>query len=303
MRVVAHAIVWLILITGFSGCIADDDAGPDRQYINDEGDLIDYIEEGICGDIDGDGIPDCPLSGYIEGSDPWWCTSSGIGGHHVDSAYENAEKGSLGDEICEVLTYELKAAIEWSQEWPTLGDAEAAGYSMSVEYVEGMGTHHVILNDFSMEDPSFDSENPLFPGTRIDSVFEFERPEFLMYGGEDADAQLVGFAWFVHAPVDNPPEGFSGDNDWWHRHEIMCIQPSDFVFRGEGLSDEVCEERGGENINLEEYWMVHAWIVRPWLTFDDVFTNHHPCLHEEGPETDPDAECWSESTEHVGHET
>ena len=59
---------------------------------------------------------------------------------------------------------------------------------------------------------------------------------------------------------------------------------------------------GGENINLEEYWMVHAWIVRPWLTFDDVFTNHHPCLYEEGPETDPEAECWSESTEHVGHE-
>ena len=30
------------------------------------------------------------------------------------------------------------------------------------------------------------------------------------------------------------------------------------------MSDEVCEERG-ENI-IEEYWMVHAWIVRPWLT-------------------------------------
>ena len=149
---------------------------------------------------------------------------------------------------------------------------------MSVEYVEGMGTHHVMLNDFSMEDPSFDAENPVFPGTTIDSVFEFERPEFLMYGGEEEDSELVGFAWFVHSPVDSPPEGFSGENDWWHRHEIMCFRPSDFVFRGEGLSDDVCEERGGENINLEEYWMVHAWIVRPWLTFDDVFTNHHPCL-------------------------
>ena len=26
------------------------------RYIDDEEDLIDYIEEGICGDIDGDGI-------------------------------------------------------------------------------------------------------------------------------------------------------------------------------------------------------------------------------------------------------
>ena len=208
MRFVALSMICLMFVSSFSGCLASEEEIDGGQYIDDEEDLIDYIEEGICGDIDGDGVPDCPLSGYIEGTDPWWCTSSGIGGHHVDAAYENAEKGRLSDEICESLTYELKAAIEWSQEWPTLGDAEAAGYSMSVEYVEGMGTHHVMLNDFSMEDSSFDAENPVFPGTTIDSVFEFERPEFLMYGGEEEDSELVGFAWFVHSPVESPPEGF-----------------------------------------------------------------------------------------------
>ena len=31
MRGVAHAIVWLILLTGFSGCIADDDAGSETN--------------------------------------------------------------------------------------------------------------------------------------------------------------------------------------------------------------------------------------------------------------------------------
>ena len=69
---------------------------------------------------------------------------------------ENAKR-RLSDK-CESLTYEVKAAIEWSQEWPTLGDAEGAGYGMSVEYVEGMGTHRIVLNDFSMEDPSFDAK-------------------------------------------------------------------------------------------------------------------------------------------------
>ena len=43
----------------------------------------------------------------------------------------------------------------------------------------------------------------MFPGTTIDSVFEFERPEFLMYGGEEEDSELVGFAWFVHSPVNS----------------------------------------------------------------------------------------------------
>ena len=84
-----------MFVSSFSGCQASEEDVGRGQYIDDEEDLIDYIEEGICGDIDGDGVPDCPLSGYIEGTDPWWCTSSGIGGHHVDPAYENAEKGRL----------------------------------------------------------------------------------------------------------------------------------------------------------------------------------------------------------------
>mgnify|MGYP003316324025 FL=1 len=211
-------------------------------------------------------------------------------------------KGELNPELCETLTYELKDAIEWAAQWPTLGDAEDAGFTMTVEYIEGMGTHHVMLNNFSMTDPEFDAQDPKFPGTRIDDVFEHQRPEFLMYGGEERDSELVGFAWFVHAPSDSPPEGFTGENDWWHRHESLCLRPDDFLMRGADLDEETCENREGINVNLEEYWMVHAWIVRPWLTYDDVFTNHHPCLYEDGPEEDMEADCWGESTEHVGHD-
>ena len=106
MRFVTHCMICLMFVSSLSGCMAGVDDLDDGKYIDDEEDLIDYIEEGICGDIDGDGVPDCPLSGYIEGTDPWWCTSSGIGGHHVDPAYENAEKGRLSEDICESLTYE-----------------------------------------------------------------------------------------------------------------------------------------------------------------------------------------------------
>ncbi len=274
----------------------------DDRFIVDESELINPEGPDYCGDFDGDGQPDCPLSGYIPDTNPWWCNSTGIGGHHVDPAYEGMTKGELVPELCETLTYELKDAIEWASQWPTLGDAEDAGFTMSVEYIEGMGTHHVILNNFSMTNSEFDADNPEFPGTRIDDVFDYQRPEFLMYGGEERDSILVGFAWFVHAPSDSPPEGFTGDNDWWHRHESLCIRPDDFLLQGADLDQEICENREGVNVNLEEYWMVHAWIVRPWLTYDDVFTNHHPCLYEDGPEEDMEAECWGESTEHVGHD-
>ena len=302
MRSAASLLVLLLLSASLSGCMVEDDVVDEGKYIVDDSELIDPEGPDYCGDFDGDGEPDCPLSGYIPDTNPWWCNSTGIGGHHVDSSYEGMTKGELSSELCEILTYELKDAIEWSAQWPTLGDAEDAGYTMAVEYIEGMGTHHVMLNNFSMTSPDFNAEEPDFPGTRIDDVFEHEKPEFLMYGGEDRDSQLVGFAWLVHAPVDSPPEGFTGENDWWHRHESLCFRPSDFFMRGADINDETCENRDGVNVNLEEYWMVHAWIVRPWLTYDDVFTNHHPCLHEDGPEEDLEADCWGESTEHVGHD-
>ncbi len=302
MRSSVSLVVLLLLSVPLSGCLAEEEPFDEDKFIVDESELIDPEGPDYCGDFDGDGQPDCPLSGYIPDTNPWWCNSTGIGGHHVDTAYEGMVKGELGPEICETLTYELKDAIEWAAQWPTLGDAEDAGYTMSVEYIEGMGTHHVMLNDFSMNDPEFDSQDPVFPGTRIDDIFDHQRPEFLMYGGEERDSVLVGFAWFVHSPSDTPPEGFTGDNDWWHRHDSLCIRPGDFLLRGESLDEETCENREGVNVNLEEYWMVHAWIVRPWLTYDDVVTNHHPCLHEEGPEEDMEADCWGESTEHVGHE-
>ena len=206
-------VALLLLCLPLSGCITADeisDLTDDDGYIDDETELLDPGEDGYCGDLDGDGEPDCPLSGYTPGTNPWWCNSTGIGGHHVDPAYEGQSKGLLEPTACEELTYELKAAIEWTSQWPTLADAEGDGYSMAVGYVEGMGTHHIVLNGFSMEDSGFDSQDPEFPETRLDDVFEFDKPEFLMYSGEDPDSELVGFAWYVLAPTDTPPEGFTG---------------------------------------------------------------------------------------------
>ena len=123
-----------------------------------------------------------------------------------------------------------------------------------------------------------------------------------MFAGEEAESELVGFAWFVRSPSDVPPQGFTGGNDWWHRHESLCFQMELMLVRGEDLSEEQCEENDGENVMLGEYWMAHAWIVRPWLTNGDVFTNHHPCLPDEGAIYDYEHECWDDTSGHVGHE-
>jgi hypothetical protein len=319
MRAQALSIALLLFGMTMTGCIAGDEMPPlvneeewiddetpplttEKEWIDDDSELLVLEEAGICGDLDGDGELDCPLSGYVPGTTPWWCNSSGIGGHHVDPAYEGLEKGPLSDEHCENLTAEFQDAIEWASQWPTLGEAEAAGFDMIVGYTKGMGTHHAMMGEFNMSNEGFDPDAPSFPGTPLDSEFNHSRPEFLMFAGEEEDSELVGFAWYVQGPTGTPPDGFTGDNDWWHRHESLCFRIEEMIVVGEDLDGEKCSNRGGENVALGEYWMVHAWIVRPWLTHDDVFTNHHPCLTSEGSMDDPEEECWDESTGHVGHD-
>ena len=128
----SRAVLGVLILTSASlgGCIGSEGSEDESRFIDDESELFDPESRDYCGDFDGDGEPDCPLSGYIPETDPWWCNSTGIGGHHVDLAYEGKSKGLLSPELCEELTYELKDAIEWAAQWPTLGGAEDAGYTM-----------------------------------------------------------------------------------------------------------------------------------------------------------------------------
>ena len=256
MRLLSITLVLLFVSSTLSGCISEEEA--ERRFIDDDSELLDAEGAGVCGDLDGDGEMDCPLSGYIPDTMPWWCNSTGIGGHHVDPAYEGMVKGELSGEQCETLTAEFQAALEWSSQWATLGEAEAAGFHMLVGYTEGMGTHHARLGEFRMDSEEFNASSPEFTGTSLDEEFDYSTPEFLMFAGEEAESELVGFAWFGRSPTDVPPEGFTGDNDWWHRHESLCFQMELMLVRGEDLSEEQCEENDGENVMLGEYWMAHA---------------------------------------------
>ena len=121
MKIASVLLVLVFVSSIFSGCLYED--GRERDFIEDESELLQPDVDGVCGDLDGDGEMDCPLSGYIPNTIPWWCNSTGFGGHHVDSAYDGMEKGQLPSDECEELTYEFQAAIDWASQWRTLGEA------------------------------------------------------------------------------------------------------------------------------------------------------------------------------------
>lgn len=231
---------------------------------------------------------------------PWWCHSTGDGGHGHDghNAYEGVTKGMLSWEDCFVVSAHFDLAVAYVNQWPTEGEAEDDGWHQVVGYATGMGTHHADLSglpDGWLTSPEFDPDDPSFPGTRLDEAFDPTQPEFLMYDGNGRSARLTGMAWWVKTTDGHPPPGFEGDNDWWHQHPLVCLNTTAFTYMGENRTDAQCASLGGVNVDFSDWWMVHAWIVEPWLVQYDVFTNHHPCLSSSGPITDTSDPCWTEA--------
>jgi hypothetical protein len=212
------------------------------------------------------------------GTRPWWCHST-LAEHEPGAEHYldmGVEKGMLSWDDCLANSQYFDEVLKWVGQWPTRGDAEAAGWRATVNYAAGMGTHHAL-------------------GNPLGRTFDPNRPTFLQYDGNTPSAKLVGVSWYVDNGPDHPPAGFPGDNDWWHVHEYLCISNT----TGLVIRDGQClPGQNGTSVYLGDHWLLHAWIVPGWLHKPDVFTGHHPCLLPGGPapSTDP---CWDMADPHV----
>ena len=93
-----------------------------------------------------------------------------------------------------------------------------------------MGTHHGLqsITPELLADPTFDRFNPIIPNSVIDDVFDPAEPEFLQYNGNGPTARAGGHVVLrAHRQTGLPPEGFVGNNDWWHHHPTLCLDRTD----------------------------------------------------------------------------
>jgi hypothetical protein len=252
---------------------------------------------------------------------PWFCNAVGdgtpIGGHgngnHVHEIYQGMTKGMLGWAECQHLANQFDALLGAVEGMETRGAAEAAGYRELAEYITGLGTHHARFSfggrpppddggedtpppdDGGETDPSPEEGDP--PGDDDssffgDPTFEVSQPEFLIYGGVEPEAPLVGVAYAFPGSSD-PPEAFAGSNDWWHLHRKICIgENRDILAGAEEIPDEECAALGGRQINLGPgIWLLHVWLIPDYELRLDAFASGHPCLGETGPLPWEDP-CW-----------
>ena len=120
--------------------------------------------------------------------------------------------------------------------------------------------------------------------------FDPSNPGSYIYDGTSPTSRLIGLMYLGDGV--NPPEGFAGPNDHWHRHSNTCV-----VFGQGGIkvpfpadSDVTkaqCDEVKGTFMKRTT-WMVHTWVVPGFESPDGVFAHDNP-----------DIRCADGSTTHV----
>lgn len=177
---------------------------------------------------------------------------------------------ALDDETQAALDRELAATRALAERYPTLADAEAAGYTEAGPYSPGLGLHLM---------PPV-GKMALGSDGRYDTPGELESP-FLIYDGIEPTARIAGFMYFAFG-VTGEPEGFAGPNDHWHFHTDVCVVYTEGKIEAplgadRSATQEQCDRFGGTLIRNTGY-MVHVWSVPGYENPDGTFAELTPAL-------------------------
>ena len=160
---------------------------------------------------------------------------------------------------CDTLAAELTTARSVALSYPTAADATAAGWVRVTPYVPGIAAHYMNFG-------------------YVDGTFEVDKPEMILYDGSGPDARVIGLSYYVlHESESEPSQGFTGNNDHYHRHVGLCVSGAG-VIGDTTTTEEESAALGGRKQEGGAGWMSHAWVVpgceSPW----GVFSAANPLL-------------------------
>ena len=162
--------------------------------------------------------------------------------------FHGTERRELADQLVQVRTLAMQ--------YPTVADAEAAGYELTTPYAPGTGAHY---------GKDADTQPPGQP-------LDLTKPQSFLYDGTDPGSRLVG-VMYVQLGGDTAPDGFAGPLDTWEAFPGQCLEPgtTDPVFpTKDSVTEAECDEAGGSFIDMTA-WIQHVWVVPGWEAPGGVF--------------------------------
>jgi hypothetical protein len=156
------------------------------------------------------------------------------------------------------LAGQIAAARAAVARYPTVKDAEAAGYWRGTVYLPCIGAHYT---------------NP-----KYEAVFDPGQPSELLYDGTTPDSRIVGLSYLNKSSRD--PGYFAGPNDHWHQHPVRgCMKNGKNVLPNNRPVKECTAVGGTETPDLNhDLWMVHVWVAPGWECGWGVFAPDCPEL-------------------------
>jgi hypothetical protein len=184
-------------------------------------------------------------------------TALGENGHQHGSGLTD-----LDDATQAQLSVQLAPTAQLVAKYPTLADAEAAGYRRAGRFNPGLGVHYGAFGRGA--DGAITGVNG-----------EVMVPQ-LIYDGTDPGSPLAGFMYMADAPEGAVPEGFVGSNDHWHYHSKLCIKIGSEGIKvllpgDENVTAAECAAVQGMYVGQSGY-MVHVWTVPGYESDEGVFS-------------------------------
>jgi hypothetical protein len=191
-----------------------------------------------------------------------------LNGHHIvgvkagDVAAETQPDKPLDPATRALLAQQLMLARATAMKYPTVVDAERAGYRLVAGFGPGAGAHYI--------------GGPMTGS----GPFDASKAQSLLYDGTSPTSKIVGLMYFGMGAT--APEGFAGPNDHWHRHSHVCTTfvngKIDVPFAPDSdVTPAQCTQVGGRYMAITG-WMVHAWVVPGWESPAGVFSHENPNL-------------------------
>jgi hypothetical protein len=184
-------------------------------------------------------------------------SSAGGHGHRGPVLWQSIPDRATRDQ----LGQQLEIAHQVTLQYPTVTEAEAAGYRMVTGYVPCIGAHYIKVSNMI-------------------GGFDPAKPSMLLYDGTNPDSKIVGLSYSVLADPNKAPEGFAGANDPWHKHDSnggLCMKGG-VVVGAESTSEAECAARGGKKQALHNLWMNHTWVADAWQSSWGLFSAENPDL-------------------------
>jgi hypothetical protein len=167
------------------------------------------------------------------------------------------------------LDAQLAVTREVAEQYPTVADAEAAGYRRAGPFSPGLGAHYVIQTSAALNADGVVEEADL------------RQPLAIIYDGTEPDSPVAGFMYYSMS--GEAPEGFVGPNDHWHYHDNVCLvsNPDGSLDAPLGadreVTDEQCARLGGNLLHVTQ-WMAHVWTVPGYESEMGTFSEINPAL-------------------------